>query len=53
MNKNIEKIGNIFDYKKGYAFKSSDYKESGTPIIRVTDFTQDSISDLKNMVVSK
>lgn len=51
MNKNIEKIGNIFDYKKGYAFKSSDYKESGTPIIRVTDFTQDSISDLKNIYI--
>lgn len=33
----LEKLGNIIDYKKGYAFKSSDYTGEGTPIIRVSD----------------
>lgn len=30
-------LGEIIDYKKGYAFKSSDYMEHGVSIIRVSD----------------
>lgn len=33
----IEKLGEIIDYKKGYAFKSSDYTDEGNQIIRVSD----------------
>ena len=33
----IEKLGKIIDYKKGYAFKSSDYTDEGNQIIRVSD----------------
>lgn len=32
------------DTLKGYAFKSNTYQDSGTPVVRVSDFTQDSIS---------
>lgn len=39
------KLGNIVKHNKGYAFKSSDYTDEGVMVVRVTDFTLDSISD--------
>lgn len=39
------KVGNIITTKKGFAFKSSRYIDSGIPIVRVSDFTTDSISN--------
>ena len=42
-------IGELITHTKGIAFKSKDYLASGVPLIRVTNFTDDSISsaDLK------
>ena len=39
------KLGNIVKHNKGYAFKSSEYTDKGVMVVRVTDFTLDSISD--------
>ena len=43
MKKDI--LGNFINTQKGYAFKSSDYKDKGTGIVRVSDFTDNSISE--------
>lgn len=42
-------LGDLIVHKKGFAFKSSDYQPNGTPVIRVTNFTSNSIDpgDLK------
>lgn len=39
------KLGDIIKHNKGYAFKSSEYTDEGVMVVRVTDFTLDSISD--------
>lgn len=39
------KLGDIVKHNKGYAFKSSEYTDEGVMVVRVTDFTLDSISD--------
>lgn len=38
---------------KGFAFKSEMYQDYGTPIIRVSDFTQNSISDESLIFIDK
>ena len=38
-----EKLGNVIDTQKGFAFKSAWYCNDGRPIVKVSDFTQDSI----------
>ena len=38
-------VGELITTKKGFAFQSKKYVEYGVPIVRVTDFTLDSISD--------
>lgn len=38
-----EMLGNVIETQKGYAFKSQDYLLQGTGIVRVSDFTEDSI----------
>ena len=38
------KLGDFITHKKGFAFKSNLYKDTGCPIIRVTNFTGNSIS---------
>lgn len=43
----VNNLGSLIDYKKGFAFKSIDYKQSGVPIIRVSNFTDKSI-DIEN-----
>lgn len=42
-------LGDVVRHKKGFAFKSKDYVEEGIPVVRVSNFTKDSISkaDLK------
>lgn len=42
-------LGQLIVHKKGFAFKSKDYLEHGVPVIRVSNFTGNSISptDLK------
>ncbi|WP_413375571.1 restriction endonuclease subunit S [Paenibacillus taichungensis] len=39
----VERLGDLIDYKKGYAFQSNDYIEKGVPIVRVSDFKDKSI----------
>ena len=39
------KLGDIITYNKGYAFKSNEYSNEGIMVVRVTDFTLDSICD--------
>ena len=38
------KLGELISTKKGNAFKSSWYQETGVPVVRVSDFTDNSIS---------
>ncbi len=42
-------LGELIIHQKGFAFKSKDYQEAGIPVVRVSNFTDDSIdtSDLK------
>jgi type I restriction enzyme S subunit len=42
-------LGDLIDTLKGYAFKSKDYNHSGVPVVRVSDFTDNSISE-ENLV---
>jgi len=48
---NTHKLGELIETKKGYAFKSSWYQNYGHPIVKVSDFTDDSIdtSSLANI----
>lgn len=39
------RLGDIIVTKKGFAFKSHKYTDFGVPIVRVSDYTFDSISD--------
>lgn len=39
----IIKLGDIIKHRKGFPFKSSDYQKFGRPIVRVSDFTNDSV----------
>ena len=45
MKKREVKLGDIITYNKGYAFKSNEYTNTGKMVVRITDFTLDSISD--------
>lgn len=38
------KLGDIINYRKGFAFKSSSYTDNGTMVVRVSDFSKDSVS---------
>ncbi|MFA7448645.1 MAG: restriction endonuclease subunit S [Weeksellaceae bacterium] len=38
-------LGELITTKKGYAFKSAWYQDKGVPVVRVSDFTDNSISD--------
>ncbi len=38
------KLGEIVDYKKGFAFQSSTYQKTGVPVVRVSDTTENSIN---------
>lgn len=43
------RLGNLITHKKGFAFKSRDYSDTGRNIIKVTNLTTDSI-DISNCV---
>ena len=44
MNNIEETLGKIITHKKGHAFKSAWYQEEGFPIVKVTNFTDNSVS---------
>ena len=43
MNWHQTTVGEIITTKKGFAFKSAKYVKKGVPIVRVSDYTLDSI----------
>lgn len=45
-------FGDLVDYKKGYAFKSEQYAETGTRIIRVSDTSYADIKDVSPIFIS-
>ena len=49
----ITSIGNHINTQKGYAFKSSWYQEEGIKIVKVSDFTDDSIDISKLVSISE
>ena len=36
-------LSEIASHQKGYAFKSKDYQQEGCPVVRVSNFTTDSM----------
>lgn len=47
------KLGDIITYNKGYAFSSKDFADTGTMIVRVSDFTLNSIDDKEAVYISE
>lgn len=45
----IRKLGEVCDFQNGFAFQSKSYKESGLPILRITNIQNDEI-DTKELV---
>ena len=37
-------LGNLVEHQKGYAFPSKEYTDEGRPVVRVSDFTSDSVN---------
>ena len=52
MNWDKCKLGSCITTLKGYAFKSSTYQRDGIPVVRVSDFTDNSISDASLVYLS-
>lgn len=48
-----KKLGDIIEYKKGYAFKSNNYKTEGVRIIKISDTTATSIKDTDITCISE
>ena len=46
-------LGEIAEYKKGYAFKSEDYIDDGIKIIRVSDLGKDTIKESGEVCISQ
>lgn len=46
-------LGKSALFRKGFAFKSTDYKPHGIPIVKVSDFSQDSIDPSSCVCISK
>ena len=51
-NLEFKALGELVDYKKGFAFKSADYRNEGVRIIRVSDTTYNSVKDDKPIYIS-
>ena len=45
-------LGEMIEYQKGYAFSSDEYSDTGCPIVRVSDFTADSINHQTEKAIS-
>jgi type I restriction enzyme S subunit len=45
-------LGEMIEYQKGYAFSSEEYSDTGCPIVRVSDFTADSINHQTEKAIS-
>jgi type I restriction enzyme, S subunit len=49
----VTALGDIIEYIKGFAFKSSDFQEHGVRVIRVSDTTFDSIKSGSTIFIDK
>jgi len=49
----VSKLGDLIDYTKGFPFKSSEYRSTGTRVVRVSDTTYDSIKNEDPIFVSE
>jgi len=47
----VKKLGEVCKLKNGFAFKSTDYKEFGIPVIRISDINQGIVSGNKSIRV--
>ena len=47
MNKDFElrKLSEVCNFQNGFAFKSNTFKDSGTPVIRITNIKNEIIDD--------
>ncbi len=45
------KLGDVVDFQNGYAFKSSQFKTYGTPVIRISDLNDTTINITKDKTV--
>ena len=55
MGNNVKqvKLGDITTYNKGFAFNSKEYTDEGTMVVRVSDFTQESVSKDNAVYISE
>jgi type I restriction enzyme S subunit len=49
----VEELGDIINYTKGFPFKSKDYQKDGVRIIRVSDTTYDSIKEDNQIYINE
>jgi len=47
------RLGEVCSHIKGFAFKSSDYRDSGRRLIRISDISRDTISNEKSVYIDK
>lgn len=47
------KLRDLVSHKKGYAFSSADYQDDGVMVVRITDFTLESISDSEAVFIEE
>lgn len=40
---NLKKLSSVCEIKNGYAFKSSDYKDNGTPLLRISNLNDNQV----------
>ncbi len=46
----VKKLGEVTTYTKGFAFKSSNYSDSGSRIVRVSDLGSDKVKSVGNKI---
>ncbi|MEH1862276.1 MAG: restriction endonuclease subunit S [Nostoc sp.] len=49
----VKKLGNYIKTQKGFAFKSQWYQDSGVPLVKVSNFTEDSINTQNLICISE
>ncbi len=47
------KLGDVIRVKNGYAFKSNDYADDGTPLIRISDINDNKVSTDSSVMIPK
>jgi type I restriction enzyme S subunit len=47
---NLAVVGDVVSHKKGFAFKSRDYSQTGIPLVKVSDFDSDTVSSSSTLL---